>query len=605
LGRRAAARGWLGMSLLLGTVVAAAAQDDGRESSPADMCLVPPADYWSPVEQAAWQCVCRGAVAAIGAADCTREEAEAPPRNWLSEWTVSTRFVTDVLLREPYKSAMPAGLRLDGARFVEAIDLKEFALDKQLWLDNSLFEGEVDLSRLNAVSLVSFEGSTFEKDVILDEARIDGSINLQRAKVLGGLWMQSASIGRKLSIAGAEFGAMEIIDSDIAKQLNAPAIKVNRTFAIDTSSVGGGMILRDAKLNHIVFRGDDFQGQLDLTGTTVTGGVDFDSTRIGSDLLLRNGTFEGSGDLPFNLIFLNVGGNLSLSGSVFADVTEGKNKPARIDAITVDMTGAMIEGYLELGSQDRSKPTPPPIWSDRHRLVLQHARAGVLRHYARCHPLSPHDDAQCSWPKEIDLDGFAYKIVASDIVQAGVDGDSATSLIDWLARDSTYSPQPYSFLAGLLRESGYAKPARDLLYASQDRARDKAWNEGRYFRWFRLAMLDWTIGYGIGGGYFMSLFWVMGFVIAGWLVLLYTGAASEISPPSRCQARTRLGRLLCHHGDLMIYSLDRLLPLVDFQRYHDPEVKLTGTARYYFVLHASFGYVLGSFVVLGIAGITV
>jgi hypothetical protein len=50
------------------------------------------------------------------------------------------------------------------------------------------------------------------------------------------------------------------------------------------------------------------------------------------------------------------------------------------------------------------------------------------------------------------------------------------------------------------------------------------------------------------------------------------------------------------------YSIDMLLPIIQLRKMHY-DIDLDGWARYYFYFHKIMGYVLGSFLVVGISGL--
>jgi hypothetical protein len=52
-----------------------------------------------------------------------------------------------------------------------------------------------------------------------------------------------------------------------------------------------------------------------------------------------------------------------------------------------------------------------------------------------------------------------------------------------------------------------------------------------------------------------------------------------------------------------IYALDMLLPIIRLREEHY-KIELNGIARYYFYFHKLMGYLLGSFLVAGISGLT-
>jgi hypothetical protein len=106
-------------------------------------------------------------------------------------------------------------------------------------------------------------------------------------------------------------------------------------------------------------------------------------------------------------------------------------------------------------------------------------------------------------------------------------------------------------------------------------------DDGKYLDAAGLFLLDWTIGYGLGLGYFWALVWVALFTGIGAAVLWCIGA-----------------------------SLDHLLPIVELNKefsdfFDDPErERLSGLQLSYFAVQALIGYVLASFVVAGLAGLT-
>ncbi len=142
--------------------------------------------------------------------------------------------------------------------------------------------------------------------------------------------------------------------------------------------------------------------------------------------------------------------------------------------------------------------------------------------------------------------------------------------------------------------AGEPTKAQAIRYASRERARSKARRERLWrlplpgWRWWGLTLLKWTIGYGIGLKYFRALAWVIAFTIIGAGVLCLSGQPSEGLAPG-VPAR-------------VVYSLDQLLPFVEFDEYD--KVVLTGGVAYYFYALKLIGWVLASFLVTGLAGLT-
>ena len=159
--------------------------------------------------------------------------------------------------------------------------------------------------------------------------------------------------------------------------------------------------------------------------------------------------------------------------------------------------------------------------------------------------------------------------------------------VDWLARDQPFTPQPYEQLAGVLREMGHGEEANDVLFAGRERARERAWDDGHWYSWTGQTLLKYTVGYGFGYRYFWALYWVLGLVLIATIVLGVTG-----------QNQRNDGRTIG-----MWYSLDMLLPIIKLREKHY-DIDLDGCARYYFYFHKIMGYVLASFLIAGVAGLT-
>ena len=95
-----------------------------------------------------------------------------------------------------------------------------------------------------------------------------------------------------------------------------------------------------------------------------------------------------------------------------------------------------------------------------------------------------------------------------------------------------------------------------------------------------------TIGYGYGVRYFYALWWVVGITLLGTFILAGTVAGQAFSIPGK-----------------LAYTFDLLLPIVELDKRHDM-AGIEGWPRYYFYVHQLLGYVLGSFIVAGLAGLT-
>lgn len=161
----------------------------------------------------------------------------------------------------------------------------------------------------------------------------------------------------------------------------------------------------------------------------------------------------------------------------------------------------------------------------------------------------------------------------------------STWYIEWLARDTSYAPQPYQHLARIFREVGANDKANTILYAGRERQR----SEASAIVWLGQSLMKWTVGYGIGFGYFRVLWWVLGLKLLGAIVLCR----------SRTVAEKKKGLVWC-----MWASFDWMLPLVELDPAHTEFISSQTQWRLnWFYLQAIAGYLLAAFAA-GLAGLT-
>ena len=291
-----------------------------------------------------------------------------------------------------------------------------------------------------------------------------------------------------------------------------------------------------------------------------------DSVSIGETLLLS--TDPNGRQSQFQVVFLNeayIGESLDTRASSF---------------VALDLTDARIGRTLFLGSPERTvkwaasndggnQPVIPT-------LKLRTATVGTLV------------DSEAAWPRELELAGFTYDRLRD--LQADPKGRThpreSEWYVEWLARDKSYTAQPYRQLAGFLEASGHHFMAADILYASREREREEARPEN-FLHWLSLSVLKFTIGYGYGLRYLRAVVWVAALTLIGMVLLRRAG--------EHLGDGTRLG---------FWYSLDTLLPGIKLREAHYDVDLSDKLARRYFYFHKLAGFVLVSFVIAGLAGLT-
>lgn len=640
--------------------------DAGAPALPGEDCRAAPHESWSEAEKWAWHEICAGRAADFNKRYEFAEPLDPnKPDGWNDEAKdrrLSPAFLEAVLLHEPWRNAVPhQGVRVEGAFVPDPLDLSHGRIEHPLCLDECRFgsEAEIDFRNFRVDGVLSLSGSTFEGP--LNMASIDVASHLfmhEESTFKSRVNLNSASIGGQLAMAGSTF----------EDRLNMHHLKVaDSLFMRDRATFKGDVELASARIgmnldlvnstfrSNLFMRGASVGGRVTMDGATLEGPVNLDSAVVASHLFMRDkATFKGE----LNLRCAKVGGRLEMRGSTFEgnviadsfftagglfmgqDSTFKRNVslvgtkvgsvldmtgcrfegPLIIGGLEVadsvfmrdavfscpvkfgsgqvglgldlsgatlgelDLTGTCITGELRLGSAIHDVPR----WTCDGFINLRNAFAGAIQDRVDDNKAKGQRDA---WPAKIQLDGFTYGRLG------GYEGsgdnadmlarDSGWYVTNWLERGVAYSPQPYEQLAKVFRAAGNAAKAHDILYAGRERARRNATGAARW----GLSALKWTVGYGLGVRYFRALWWVVGLTILG-AVVHWSGSGRADDPDV---------------FRLVWLSFDQLLPIAELDKDHAKLIKEGVLGRWalaYFYVHKLVGWLLASFLVAGLSGLT-
>jgi hypothetical protein len=469
-----------------------------------------------------------------------------------------------------YRLEVGEDLTMYGTAAFQDVDLVGARVGGQLALYGTTVTGKLNMYRLEVRRDLSMTGPKAAfKDVDFVSAKVGGGLSMADAKVDGRLAMNGASVTGKLDMSGLEVGRpvtsqgpdapvydVDLVGAKVGGPLNMDGATVAGRLNMyrlevgqDLTMSGPGTRFRDVDLGdakvggHVAING----------GTTVGGKLDMYRLEVGQSLFMDEAILKSAA-----LSSSHIGGALNLTGAEFQDL---------------DLSATRIDGALVLSSAPRSG------WPDGARLSLRDTRAGVLQvHW---------DEATDAWPEGLQLDGFTY-----DRLGFGSDADNRLArdvdrYVGWLGRDLSYSPQPYEYLANVFRVAGEPAKADRIRYESRERDRAEAWQQGDYARWFGLTLLKWGIGYGLGVRYFLALWWIVVFTLIGAMALRVSRQG-----PNGLSAKA-------------IFSLDLLLPIVQLDPAHSQhEAALVGGVKHYFYAHKLVGWVLASFLIAALAGLT-
>jgi hypothetical protein len=545
----------LGWPRAVPSVAAADAVEAGKPILPGEkQCRyqLPEHRKWAKQEIWAWmERICLGETADMseyGGGDghsCDPTKAD----DWPETRDLSSELLLTILNHEPYRGALTrTGVRIRCASFNETVDLSHMVITHQLWLDDSRFRQAVDLAYVRASSLILLSGSTF-----------DGPFKADGLEVAGNLFMRG----------GARFKEVRLLGAKVGGNLDASGSTFDGLFNADSLEVAGYLLMRGgARFKEVRLLGAKVGGNLEADDSTFDGLFEADRLEVAGSLFMR----DGASFYDINLTGAEIGGHLQLRDSDFKG--------------HLNLTSASIGAELHLTSPRPVKDQkpgvenfPPPRWTKKSRLTLRNTQVGAL------------NDTEYAWdiqPGQLDLTGFTYgrlgglRATASSAMSARPN----EWLLEWLAKqdgfETTYNPQPFEQLAKVLRDSGYPGKAADILFAARDHQRD-------HRKTPRLTRAKLWVQWGlIGYGYH------------NWIALLWFAILTGLGMWA-C-GKSALGRRM-RRSQRYWYSFDMALPLIELNDRHKA-VKLTGGVLAYFYFHKLAGFVLMSFLVAGLSGLT-
>ena len=607
-----------------------------RMALPGKRCRVMPRPQpeWILSEQWTWREICEGRVADFN--KYLKEKLDPKNQNHNCKCsdnrTLRSDFLKTILLYEPFRSAIPhRGVIIVGAYFPKHIDLSDAVINQTLALLHSYFDSSVAIERLTTPSSIYFDGSKFTDELSMASVSIGDALFMRKAQFVevdlrgakigdqltmrgstfsgqldmpsisiegdlfmngkgtqfAGVLLRGAKIGDQLTMSGstfsgkldmgsvsigdallmqggAQFAEVDLRGAKIGDQLTMSGSTFSGQLTMNSVSIGSHLFMneRGTQFAKVDLRGAKIGNALTMVRSTFSGQLDMNSVSIGGDLFMRETKFHK----PANLPFLSIGSNLDVRGARLTDL---------------DLTSTTIEREFWLGSSDKKDITwkatidedgtvHPP------KLTLRNTSVGVLQ------------DTEGTWSDDLkrEFDGFTYDYLGGFVADTQDMPHKRGSdwFINWLAKDESYSPQPYRHLARVLRNAGYEGMADDILF--ENRVRERKESNFREFKWWGLWLLQVTIGYGYGRWMFLALVWAAIFVLFGTLLLSWKEKEKQLG-----------------FWYNFWYSLDMFLPIVRLREQHY-ERNLKGITQTYFCIHKIIGYVIIFFVIAGLTNLT-
>lgn len=564
---------------------------------------------WTATENRIWSALCL-----TGVSD-NSSLAEKP----LVRSKVLSELLRDETLTKPFHAR---GIWIKNIIVSGDLDLTDVNLDFPMRFTEIIFQGVVDLSGSKFGSNVSFSGSSFVMGLHGRRTKIEGSlvlgsidredahaadaptsfvyidnVNAPYLTTGGGLYIVGAYIQNSVYVPYSHVGGSVDIENVDALELKAYGLNVAGQFAIRESTFS---------LPPTKFFGEPCVPQI----ISATGVAAQQQEHVATLNLYQMRAAQGIAILRSNVsdsIYLEAAqtdGNLNFSGTSLQ---------------TLKLNGVAIKGELTFGyNRYALKPSQTLTkWLGQSTIDLTNAKVGAIH--------APQNTTY--WPKNVVVRGLAINDFLSDFlipeqqklasipsktrskfeladiscrfvhVFCNVDSDNHT-VPPWQSETSEtffstllqrvpacqFTTEPYKSISSMLESRNEHDAAVEVGYAGKVEEMKRACAMGDILNCFVMHLSNVTIGFGYFLGRAIALSII--FVIAGAIIFRRTDEARSKG--------IRFG---------LAFSFDIFLPVVKLRDLHY-EIDFTGPTRYYFYFHKLCGWILGSFVLAALSGLT-
>jgi uncharacterized protein YjbI with pentapeptide repeats len=493
-------------------------------------------------------------------------------------------------------------VRVEGGLFIRgdsefaAISLVGARIGHQLEITNINSSGALDLNTVRVEGSLFIRQNSKFSTIILRGAKVGRQLELIDVTVSRELDMASIEVGTNLFLRVSASSNVTLKGATIGKDADARGSKLLGHVEMDGLDVRGDLQLSDTTLDAISLRGTRIAGELRMGGSTVNGPITAEALSVGTTLALNeNAKFK-----DISMVTVKVGGIVTFANANFAGDVSIENLQSSTNVLLRDSTFdrelsiilSKVDGSMTLENAHISSLnlSATSIGGELSLERMQWQRNGQIK--LRNTSVGTVADDKDAWPSDlrVSLGGFVYQRWGGLNEEAvSPDDKPAKHPVGWYSRvverNNVYSKQPYEQLAGVLKVSGYADAADDILFAEKQRELfDPQTSIPEKLQKFLL-----MIFIGFGHRVYYAIPWTLFFVVLGAFVVTRTKEGRD--------ANLRYG---------LAYSLDVLIPLIKLREAHY-KIDFVGgrrPARYYFYLHKIMGFVLASFLIAGLSGLT-
>ena len=539
---------------------------------------------------------------------------------WTDDQTIRAEVLADLLTGKRQPGGRPPGyIMLRGARITGSLDLMGVSLACPLWLQDCYIDQPVNLNEAiapairlpgcrvlllaasqlrTAGDLVLDDKFTAEEEILLQGARIGGSLSLSGAKIAS-LDGDRLTVEGTMSLRGTSaHGEVRLTGAHIGGQLNLAGARL---------AVPGGIALAAERLN---VTGDMYctggfraEGEVQLSGAHIVGQFVLDRASLANPggralhadrLIVDDSLYCGPGfntEGEISLLGARIGGQLSLDGATLTN-TGGRALSAEALSVSehmfcrngfradgeVRLLNTQIGGVLDLSDASLANPGGTALHMELAQaatLIMMPSQCpdgSVILINAR---VGSFVDSPQTWPTVLALDGFVYD-------RLGNTAASVEQRLEWLRRsEDGYMPQIYNQLVTVYRRAGREEEARAVAIAKQRRRRTVLNPAARLVN--RIA--DATVGYGY----------------RTWKAAVWLAVLASLSTFAFSRIHMVAGVPHPPVFNPLGYSLDLLLPIADLGQKSDWQA--SGGYQYLTWVLQGIGWVLTTAVVAAVTGV--
>jgi hypothetical protein len=548
---------------------------------------------WTEIEKNLWTQLCR-----TGTGNGVLVPKELQDASSVRQ-PVSAAFLVAILQDDAYRKRIGGRLDLAGIRILGRVYLHSTKLagDIRIWssqstdglyLDSVDFEGSLQLSNV-CVPFLWIENSRMQGNLTLDQR-----IPLLPRCLGFGLKLTQTDISGGLDIEDLSLTRVDLTQARIGKDVRITGSSV-QYLSLQDAVVGGRVTLKGLTVKRPPSTSSRGQPQgselvLNLDGLKASSTVDLTDASIDGPVSISDASIDGS--LVFAGASIAAGVNVSGTHITKAFVV---GAPVNADSSTQVASGSTL-------STDSKKSEPSVkaervLWGPQSSLTLTNTSVGVIQ--------TPYD--LLSWPPRMDLTNLTFSAFMGR--SGAKKGEKLGDWFkEWLSRSNDpgqpFNPQPYETVSHYLTSAGQSDAAEKVGVEEKDLERIEACGRPSLGR----CLVMWASKYLVKYGYapWLSMYWALGFIVVGALVFRTTDEAKgrtvdvkdpvddESAKPKKAPDQYPIG---------LAYSFDTFIPVIKLRERHY-KIDIAGPARYYFYLHKIMGWVIGSFLVAALSGLT-